>query len=227
MSQFVDIPSPGWPLTFGTAGNPSVVIIHDRFGRLPYLESYAAALAKQDLFAVVPDLFNGLATIDAPSADELRDAMDLGFALATIDDAVELGRGHGFGGATDAGTSSPSTKVGIIGFELGGWLALQAAQSGSVDAVVAYAAGLGEQEAGVIPCPVLLNYSDQGAWGTGPEADLFVSRLKEMGTPVSRQTYAATEDIFANATLVERLDKNAAALAFARSISFLQDQLAD
>ena len=227
MSQFIDIPSPGWPLTFGTPGNPSVVIVHDRFGRLPYLESYGGALAKRDFFVVVPDLFNGLATIDPASADELKQGLDLGFALATLDDAIELGRGHGFDGAPDEGIPTASTKVGSIGFELGGWLALQAAQSGSLDAVVAYSAGLAENEAGVIPCPVLLNFSDTGHWGTGYDVDVFVSRLKEMGTPVSRHTYTATEDLFANATLLERLDKNAAALAFARSTSFLQDQLAD
>ncbi|WP_172582645.1 dienelactone hydrolase family protein [Subtercola boreus] len=227
MSQFIDIPSPGWPLTFGSPGHPSVVIVHDRFGRLPYLESYAAALAKRDFYVVVPDLFNGLATIDLPSANELREAMDLGFALAAIDDAVELGRGHGFDGAPDASIHSTSSKVGLIGFELGGWLGLQSAQSGSVDAVVAYAGGLSEHESGIIPCPVLLNYSDLGDWGTGHETDLFVSRLKEMGTPVTRYIYSGTEDIFANATLVERLDRNAAALAFARATNFLQEQLAD
>ncbi|MEA9984012.1 MULTISPECIES: dienelactone hydrolase family protein [Subtercola] len=226
MAELIDIPSPGWPLTFGEPGNPSVVLVHDSFGRLPYLESYATALASRDLFVVVPDLFNGVATIDEASADELRDGIDLGFALATLDDAIELGRGHGFDAAPSGGVLQPSTKVALLGFELGGWLALRAAQAGSVDAVVAYAAGLGESEAGVIPCPVLLNYSDLGDWGTTFESDLFVSRLKEMGTPVARHTYSGTHDIFANATLVERLDKNAAALAFARSTYFLQEQLA-
>ncbi|MDF2442209.1 MAG: carboxymethylenebutenolidase [Subtercola sp.] len=224
MSSFIDIPSPGWPLTFGTPGNPCVVIVHDRFGRLPYLESYATALASRGFFVVVPDLFNGLATIDGQSADELRNGMDLGFALATLDDAIELGRG---GAATGPAPAPAPARVGIIGFEVGGWLGLQAGQAGSADAVVSYAGGLGESESGILPCPVLLNYSDLGDWGTGTEADLFVSRLKEMGTPVTRHTYIGTNDIFANATLVERLDKNAAALAFARSTNFLQEQLVD
>ncbi|RFA17451.1 hypothetical protein B7R22_00125 [Subtercola boreus] len=222
MSAFIDIPSPGWPLTFGTPGNPCVVIVHDRFGRLPYLESYATALANRGFFVVVPDLFNGLATIDGPSADELRGGLDLGFALATLDDAIELGRGGSAATSTSAGA-----KVGILGFEVGGWLGLQAGQAGSADAVVSYAGGLAESESGILPCPVLLNYSDLGEWGTGTEADQFVSRLKEMGTPVTRHTYIGTNDIFANATLIERLDKNAAALAFARSTNFLQEQLTD
>ena len=212
MSSFIDIPSPGWPLTFGTPGTATVVVVHDRFGRLPYLESYATALANRNFFVVVPDLFNGLATIDAVGAEELRGGLDLGFALAALDDAIAMSEGQ---------------KVGILGFELGGWLALQAGQAGAADAVVSYAGGLSEGESGILPCPVLLNYSDFGDWGTGTESDLFVSRLREMGTPVIRHTYIGTNDIFANATLIERLDKNAAALAFARSTNFLQEQLAD
>ncbi|CAN5246643.1 YghX family hydrolase [soil metagenome] len=225
MAEFIDIPSPGWPLEFGTPGNPAVVLVHDRFGRLPYLESYATALASRDLFVVVPDLFNGLATIDPEGARELSSHIDVGFALATLEDAVELGRAHGSVVTPESGIRSHSAKVGLVGFEFGGWIGLRLAQSGSLDAVVAYAAGLGDNEPGIIPCPVLLNYSELGRWGTGDEADAFVSRLKEMGTPVTRHTYSDTPDIFANATLVERLDKNAAALAFARTTYFLQEQL--
>ncbi|MCU1475490.1 MAG: dienelactone hydrolase [Subtercola sp.] len=225
MPEFIDIPSPSWPLTFGTPGNPSVVVVHDSFGRLPYLESYATALASRDFYVVVPDLFNGLATIQAEGADELRGGIDIGFALAALEDAVELGRGHGFDGAPDASIQSQSTKVGLLGFEVGGWLALRLAQSGSVDAVIAYSAGLGDDEPGIVPCPVLLNFCENGEWGVGHQADSFVSRLKEMGTPVSRHTYTGTSSFFANATLLDRLDKNAAALAFARSTYFLQEQL--
>ncbi|GGF37273.1 dienelactone hydrolase family protein [Subtercola lobariae] len=225
MPEFIDIPSPSWPLTFGTPGNPSVVVVHDSFGRLPYLESYAQALANRNFYVVVPDLFNGLATIEAEGADELRGDIDIGFALATLEDAVELGRGHGFDGAPDASIRAHSTKVGVLGFEVGGWLALRLAQAGSVDAVVAYAAGLHDDEPGIVPCPVLVNFCDTGEWGAGFEADSFVSRLKEMGTPVNRHAYTGTTSFFANATLLDRLDKNAAALAFARSTYFLQEQL--
>ncbi|PPF79744.1 dienelactone hydrolase [Subtercola sp. Z020] len=227
MSQFIDIPSPGWPLTFGVPGNATVVLVHDRFGRLPYLESYATAIASRGFFVVLPDLFNGLATIDEPSADELAGGMDPGFAQATLDDAIELGRNHGFEKEPAESIRSANSRVGVIGFELGGRLALQMAQAGIADAVVSYAGGLGENESGIVPCPVLLHYSDSGEWGTGWEADAFVSRLKEMGTPVTRHTYLGTNDIFANATLVERLNKNAAALAFARSTNFLLEQLAE
>ncbi|CAD6009577.1 dienelactone hydrolase family protein [Agreia sp. COWG] len=215
MTQLVDIPSPGWPLTFGEQGLPSVVLVHDDYGRLPYLESYATALAKQGFFVVVPDLFNGIATVDDEGVALLRSRLDEGFAMATIDDAIDLGRGHG------------ASRVGLIGMGLGGRLALRSAQAGAVDAVISYYAGLAESEGGIVPCPVALHFSEFDDWGSGLDADLFVSRLKEVGTPVTRHQYIGTGTFFANATISATLDKNAAALAFARSTYFMQAQLLD
>ena len=215
MAEFVDIPSPGWPLEFGEPGRPAVVIVHDDHGRLPYLEAYATALAHQGFHVVVPDLFEGLATIEAEGAFELTARMDEGFALAALEDAVALPRGRG------------AARVGLIGLGLGGRMALKLAQSGTADAVVAYYAVLGDDEGGIIPCPVLLHRANDIAWAHGIDVDQFVSRLKEHGTPVTQHSYAATAGGFANASVLELLDKNAAALAFARSTYFLQAQLLD
>ncbi|WP_291050964.1 dienelactone hydrolase family protein [Herbiconiux sp.] len=215
MAEFVDIPSPGWPLEFGEPGRPAIVIVHDDHGRLPYLEAYATALANQGFQVVVPDLFDGLATVQAEGAAELVERMDEGFALAALDDAVAVGRGHG------------APRVGVIGLGIGGRLALKLAQSGSADAVVAYYAVLGDDDAGVIPCPVLLHRAHDQAWAGGIDVDEFIGRLKEHGTPVTQYSYASASGGFANATVLELLDKNAAALAFARSTYFLQAQLLD
>jgi carboxymethylenebutenolidase len=216
MPELINIPSPEWPLTFGDEDSPvAIVIVHDEYGRLPYLEAYATALARRGFSVLIPDLFNGLAAIDDEGVAELRSRLDDGFALAAVEDAIELGRSHG------------ASRVGMIGLGLGGWFALRTAQLGTVDAVVAYYAGLSEEEAGILPCPVALHFSERDEWGNGLEADLFVSRLKELGTPVTRNVYAGTGDGFANATILSKLDRNAAALAFARTTAFLEHQLAE
>lgn len=220
MPEFVDIPSPGWPLQFGEEGRPVVVIVHDAYGRLPYLEAYARALADQGFFVQVPDLFDGLATIDPDGAVELVSGLDEGFAVAALEAALDLGRA-----TTPMGPDAP--RAGVIGLGVGGHLALRLAQQGAVDAVVVYYAALTEEEAGLIPCPVLVHRPDDPHWPQGHDADEFLSRLKEHGTPVTQHRYAGTTEGFANATVQPLLDRNAAALSFARSTYFLQAQLLD
>jgi len=206
MSQLVPIPSPGIPLAFGDRGAPLVILVHDWYGRLPWLESYAAALESQGYRVVVPDFYNGVATTETATAEVLMAQLDVAGALAELEG---------------------STRVGVVGFSLGGWLVLLHAQSGGADAVVAYYATLGPDQHGVIPAPVLLHLAEIDEWDEGEDPESFISRLKDHGTPITEWTYLATAHSFANATIIDRVDVNAAALAFARTSSFLEDHLLD
>jgi carboxymethylenebutenolidase len=215
MAELVPIPSPGSAVYYGLPGSPLVVIAHDWYGRLPWLEPYATALASQGYRVVVPDFYGGFATIDPETAAELRDDLDAEDALATIDDLVAESRLEG------------STRVGLVGFSMGGWIALLHAQGGDADAVVAYYATLGTEEHGIIPCPVLLNLAENDEFQPGAEPESFVARLEDHGTPVTEFVYLGTEHSFANASLSGSLDNRAAALAFARTSSFFDKHLVD
>ncbi len=215
MNDLIPIPFAGVPLEFGDRGEPLIVLLHDYFGRLPWLVNYANTLARIGFRVVVPDLYNGVATENPESAEALMGSLDIATSLAIIDDVIRDAR--------DDGTH----RSGTIGFSMGGWLALLHAQGGSVDAVVAYYATLQPAEHGVIPCPVLLNLAERDEWGEDADPESFVSRLKEHGTPVTEHSYLATVHSFANASIFDGFDADAAALAFARSAAFLEDQLAD
>jgi carboxymethylenebutenolidase len=215
MSQLVPIPSPGVPLFYGEPGNPVVVVVHDMYGRVPGLEPFATALASRGFRVAVPDLFEGVCTVDSQTAHELMGNLDIGTALAEIDDALA----H----AQETGVE----RIGLVGFSLGGWLALLHAQAGAADAVVAYYASLAPEDHGVIPCPVLLHWAETDEWDPGEEPESFVSRLKDHGTPVSEHRYLGTRHSFANASLSDAIDAQAAALAFARTAVFLQSNLID
>jgi carboxymethylenebutenolidase len=215
MSQLVPIPSPGVPLFYGVPGNPVVVVLHDAYGRLPWLEPFAEAVASRGFRVAVPDLFGGVCTIDDPTAQELMGNLDIGTALAEIDDAMVEAQLSG------------TERVGLVGFSLGGWLALLHAQAGAADAVVAYYASLGPQDHGVIPCPVLLQWAESDEWEEGEDPESFVARLKDHGTPVTQFGYLGTRHSFANATVKTSVDLQAAALAFARTAVFLESNLID
>jgi carboxymethylenebutenolidase len=215
MAELVPIPSPGVPLFYGEPGSPVVVVLHDWYGRLPALEPYAQALASRGLRVAVPDLYDGVCTIDDAAADSLMGALDIGMALATIDDAIVEAQHTGV------------ERVGLVGFSLGGWLALLHAQAGAADAVVAYYASLDAKDHGVIPCPVLLHWAESDEWSEADDPAAFVDRLKDHGTPVSEHRYLATAHSFANASIPAKVDAQAAALAFARTAVFLEQNLKD
>ena len=215
MTELVPIPSPGEPLYYGQPGDPVVVVLPDMFGRLPWLEPYATALASRGLRVAVPDLFDGVCTVDTETAKSLMGDLDIGTALALIDDATAS--------AQDAGVE----RVGLVGFSLGGWLALLHAQAGAADAVVAHYASLAPEDHGVLPCPVLLHWAEVDEWAEGEDPDAFVERLRDHGTPVSEHRYLGTRHSFANATVPGAFDAQAAALAHARTVMFLQKTLVD
>jgi carboxymethylenebutenolidase len=213
MADLVSIPSPGEALYFGEEGDPLVIVIHDWYGRLPWLEFYARAVASHGYRVAVPDLYKGWATTNSTDAAELMRASDIGETLAIITRLIDEARAQG------------SAKVATVGFSMGGWVALVHAENGAVDAVVSYYASLSAADHGIIPAPVLLHFAETDDWDEGEEPEDFIARLADHGTPVASHTYLGTRHSFANATLPERLDKNAAALAFARTVTFLDVQL--
>lgn len=213
MTELVPIPSPGIPLFYGEPGNPVVVVLHDWYGRLPGLEPFATALASRGLRVAVPDLYEGVCTTDPTTAETLMAGLDVATALAEVDDTIAQ--------AQDTGDE----RVAIVGFSMGGWLGLLHAQAGAVDAVVAYYASLSDEEHGVIPCPVLLQWAEVDEWSEGDGPEEFVARLKDHGTPVTQHTYLGTEHGFANASIPGKIDAQAAALGFARTAVFLEKHL--
>ena len=211
MSELIDIPSPGVPVYVGMSEGPLVILVHDYYGRLPGTLRIAESYAREGFYVAVPDLFNGVATKSPVEAEKLMGALDVGIALAELDDVVQA--------------RSRDQKVGTVGFSMGGWLALLHAQGGAVDAAAAYYASLGPDDHGVIPAPVLLNYAESDSWAAGQDPVSFIERLHEHGTPVTDHVYIGTEHSFANSDVSATYNRRAAELANARTVQFLLSHL--
>ena len=213
MSELISIPSPGVPIHVGEPGGPLLVLVHDYFGRLPGLERIAAAFADEGFYVAIPDLFGGVATRTPAEAERLMNSLDVGIALAELDDVIADARAQG------------SERIGVVGFSMGGWLALLHAQGGEADAVVAYYSSLSRDNHGIIPAPILLHYAERDSWGDGEDPASFIERLHEHGTPVIDHVYLGTRHSFANSDIEDAYDHRATELANARTVRFLLNHL--
>lgn len=215
MAPLVPIPSPGFPLYYGPEGAALVILVHDWYGRLPWLDNLAKAFQHRGYRVAVPDLYDGFATTDQTDAARLMSELDVATALEELDEIIEDARADG------------TTRIATVGFSMGGWLSLLHAQGGSVEAVVAYYSTLATAQHGVVPCPVLLQFAETDRWRETEDPESFIDRLKDHGTPVTDFRYLGTVHGFANASIPADYDANAAALAFARTEGFLEDQLSN
>ncbi|GAB2826718.1 dienelactone hydrolase family protein [Alpinimonas psychrophila] len=212
MSTRFRIDSPGETLKFGEVGRPTVIVSHDWFGRLPWLTAFANSLVMEGFRVLVPDHYHGWATTDPGEAGAMMAALDTEEALKRLD-ALLL--------------SSAPARVALLGFSLGGRLSIMSASRGGADALVTYYGSAAASEHGIIPCPVLLQLAEIDDWAPTRDPEHLMTRLRDHGTSVTEFTYAGAQHGFANEQNPAAYDRNTAALAFARTVAFLNLHLSD
>ncbi|MBB5643660.1 dienelactone hydrolase family protein [Cryobacterium roopkundense] len=204
----VPIPFRGTTLEYGLPSQPLVILLHDWFGRLNGMEHYGVSLARRGFHVLIPDLYHGWAATDEEDAAVLVE-INLPMALNTLHEIVRIGRAYDVPG------------IGVVGFSMGGWLALLLARSGNVNAIVVYDAILSDADQGVLPCPVQLHLAGVDT----PDCAAFIVRLLDDGTTLERFNYAGSEQTPAHAIAPRTLTAASATQAFARSTSFLKRYL--
>ncbi len=211
MTTRFGIESAGETLEFGEIGKPVVIVSHDWFGRLPWVINFAEALVAEGFRVLVPDHYDGWATTDATEAGVMMGELNTDVALTRLDALL---------------ASASPARVALVGFSMGGRLSIMAASHGAADALVAYYGSATASEHGIIPCPVLLQLAEIDDWAPGRDPVDLIARLKDHGTSVTEYTYIGAQHGFANEQNTAAYNRNVAALAFARTVSFLNLHLA-
>ena len=151
----------GTEVTLGAAGRsgrgylseppltgPGVIVVHDEYGLLPHVRQRCDWLAEAGFVALAVDLYDGRVAHTPAEAERLAGGLDQVRARGMVAIA-----------ATQllARPKVRPQRVGAVGFGLGGRLALRAATSGALDALVAFYAVLAPAERSLVPCPTLLH----------------------------------------------------------------------
>lgn len=202
-------------------GGPAVVVIQEWWGLVPHIEEVCDRFAAEGFFALAPDLYHG----DKVSNQEPDEAGKLMMGLR-LDEAR-----RDMSGAVDALIDrSGAERVGVVGFCMGGALALILAtdRPDSVAATVPFYGAMPWEDVkpdwSAISAGVQIHVGDQDDWAKG-FADSLVPQLTELGREVDYHVYEGADHAFFNDSRPEVYDEAAAALAFDRTLAFLHSHL--
>jgi carboxymethylenebutenolidase len=197
---------------------PGVLVIHENRGLVPHIEDVTRRVALEGFLAFAPDALTPLGGTpsDPEQAPALIQKLDYPATIQNYLAAVKFLK-------TNPGATG---KVGVIGFCWGGAMANQVAvNSADVQAAVPY---YGRQPAPEdvpkIKASLLLHYAGlDEAINKGIPA--YEEALKKAGIDYKMYMYEGANHAFNNDTNAPRYNKEAAQLAWQRTISFLQEKL--
>ncbi len=197
---------------------PGVVVIHENRGLVPHIEDVARRTALEGFLALAPDALTPLGGTpeDPEKAPPLIQKLDSKSTIENYVAAVRYLKTHPLS----------TGKVGVVGFCWGGAMANQVAvNSPDVLAVVPY---YGRQPASEdvskIKASLLLHYAGRDE-GVNKGIPAYEAALKKASIDYKMYMYEGAQHAFNNDTNAERYNKEAAQLAWQRTISFLKEKL--
>lgn len=206
----------------GGGDAPGVVMLEEWWGVTDHIRNTADQLAAAGFRVLVPDLYRGRTAAVGDEANHLMEGLDFG------DAAKQDARG-----AAQYLKSTGSSKVGVIGFCMGGALAfLSAMYVPEFDAAVSFY-GYPPPEAGdvgTIKIPVQGHWALHDGFFTIDGVDRIAARFKEANVPHEFHRYDA-EHAFHNPNQpghagLGHYKPDEAKLAWQRSVDFLKKTLA-
>ncbi|MEX2238553.1 MAG: dienelactone hydrolase family protein [Dehalococcoidia bacterium] len=231
--QMVSFPSngtqgQGYLATPDSGKGAGVVVIQEWWGLNQNIKSVAERLAGEGYVALAPDLYKGQEAKEPDTAQKLMMAMKMDEAARDLSGAVDYLLGH---------EAVEPTKIGSIGFCLGGGLSLYLATLKPIDAAVSYYGVLGAQpDFSQVKGAVLGHYAEHDDFASPDSARALEKKLKELGKDAEFHVYPHTTHGFAHEFfetdidtekmgLPMRYSNEAAEISWQRTLDFFRKHL--
>jgi carboxymethylenebutenolidase len=224
MGEMIEFPGgghhdTGYMATPPSGSGPGVVVIQEWWGLVPHIKDVCDRFAAAGYTALAPDLYHGRTTTEPDEAQ--KELMNLDIETAGAD----------LGGAVAHLLDSPKatgTRVGVVGFCMGGGLALYlASRQPEVAACVAfYGVGPGRDriDFSSMKAAVLGHWGERDHSYDHATVEDLENQLRESGVSVESFWYDADHAFF-NDARPEVYDVDAARLAWDRTTAFLREHL--
>lgn len=207
-----------WAKSKGEAQLPGVVVIHENRGLNPHIEDVARRVALEGFIALAPDALT-------PMGGTPQDESEARNMIGKLDTQQNL---DNFLAAIRYLDTHPmcTGKVGVVGFCWGGAMANQlAVHSSDVDAAVPYYGRQpASEEVPKIKADLLLHYAALDE-RINKGISAYESALKTAGVSYQVYVYEGAKHAFNNDTNPDRYNRQAAELAWQRTIAFFKEKL--
>jgi carboxymethylenebutenolidase len=197
---------------------PGVVVIHENRGLVPHIEDVTRRVALEGFLAIAPDALTPLGGTpeDPEKTPSLIQKLDSQSTLENYVAAVRYLKAH----------PGSTGKVGAIGFCWGGGMANQLAVNSPdlLAAVPYYGRQPASEDVPKIKASLLLHYAGLDE-GINKGIPAYEEALKKASVDYRIYMYEGAQHAFNNDTNPTRYNKEAAQLAWQRTILFLKDKL--
>lgn len=228
MGETVEFPSNGRSASGYLAAPPSgrgpgVIVIQEWWGLVAHIEEVCERFARAGFVALAPDLYHGKKTKEPDEAEKLMMEMQLETAAKDM---------VGAAGWLAAQERTAGDRVGIVGFCMGGALALYAATMSDVfGAVVAFYPAFGRTDAARpdysrIRGAVLGHFAEDDDYYDQPKVEQFAEAVRRGGADAEVHWYPESGHAFFNDHRPEVHNPHQSRLAWERTLSFLRKHLA-
>jgi len=195
-------------------------VIQEWWGLVDHIKDVCDRFAAAGFVALAPDLYHGASTTEPDEAGKVMMAMKMDQAALDMSGAVD-----------EVARRASTDRVGVIGFCMGGGLALVLGtkRPDKVAAVVPCY--------GIIPWPdaqpdyadmsaaVLGHYAEKDGFFTPEAAEALGAQLRALGKEVEIIVYPGADHAFFNDTRPEVYDAEAAGALWERTLAFFHTQL--
>jgi carboxymethylenebutenolidase len=228
MGEMVEFPSnghtcSGYLATPQSGRGPGVVVVQEYWGLVGHVKNVCERLAREGLVALAPDLFHGKEAKEPDEAGKLLMEMNLDEAGRDMVGAARW---------LAASERTAGDRVGIVGFCMGGALAVYAATLSDLFAAVVpfypyFALTEGAKpDVTKIRGAVLGHFAEHDHAYTKEQVDSLEQQLQAAGVDVEFVWYPGTDHAFFNDDRPEVYDPEASQLAWDRTLSFFRKHLA-
>lgn len=196
---------------------PAIVVIQEWWGLVDHIKDVSERFAGEGFIALAPDLYHGQTAKEPDQAGKLLMALNTDRAITDMSGAIAYLRGNG------------ASKVGCVGFCMGGALSIVLATRAPVDAAVAYyglpSQSMGDVDYSKLQGPVLGHFAEHDDWASPVTPGEVIGQIQAVGKSAEMHVYEGTHHAFFNDSRPEVYDADAAGKSWERTIDFFRANL--